>query len=149
MPIDGMDPPPILAPKSICNLSTAEVWCSRSTTLTISPRLTEQEVKTLLRDAMQGVLCSMASRFSRMEIKEEAVGIASPALDGEISNHFEHTHFIEPNFSPDQLNQQTLEKSMNLKKYPLLRFKVSLSGEEVFGFILLLLFPAPGPHVKE
>ncbi len=58
--------------------------------------------KHLLRVAVQGVLCTLVSRLSHTEIKGEAVGIALPASDGEISYHFEHTRFIEANLNADE-----------------------------------------------
>ena len=45
----------------------------------------QPEIQTLLRDAMQGVICTLNERFSKMQIKEESVNISVPASDDEIT----------------------------------------------------------------
>ena len=75
------------------------------------------EIKPLLLDTMQGVVCTMTNRFSHMEIKDEAFRIAIPASDDEISEHFEHVRFIEPDLRLDKPNQESLAKSTNLQKF--------------------------------
>ena len=73
------------------------------------------EIKSLFCDSMQAPLCTVASRFSQMEIKGEAVTTIVSATDDEIIEHFEHIHSIEPGLSSTPLNKESLEKAPGLK----------------------------------
>lgn len=56
--------------------------------------------------------------FSSMKIKEEAVNIAIPATDDEITDHFENIRFIEPRLEQHHdVNQKTLKMATSLKKF--------------------------------
>ena len=53
-----------------------------------------------------------------MKIKEEAVNIAIPATDDEITDHFENIRFIEPRLEQHHdVNQKTLKMATSLKKF--------------------------------
>ena len=75
------------------------------------------EIQTLFCDAMQVPLYTVASRFSQMEIKGEAVTTIASATDDEISEHFECIHSIEPGLSSTHLNKESLEKAPGLKTF--------------------------------
>ena len=77
----------------LANIAEHEANIKMKKTLTeVRELLSRQpEVQKFLCDAMQGVMCTLNSRFSSMKIKEEVINIAIPATDDEITNHFKKT----------------------------------------------------------
>ena len=58
---------------------------------------TEPLVGEALQDAMQTVLCTMSTRLSSMEIKEQPVQVEVAASEADIASCFQIIHYIELN----------------------------------------------------
>ena len=77
----------------------------------------QPQVQPLLRDTMQGVLCTLSSRFISMQIKGEPIRTAPPASDDNITDQFVIARFVEPRLQQDNLNQKILSTATNLKTF--------------------------------
>ena len=67
-----------------------------------------------LQDAMQTVLCTLSTRLSSMEVKEQPVQVEVAASEADIDSCFQIIHYIEPNLSKDNIKKETLTQSEHL-----------------------------------
>ena len=70
-----------------------------------------------LQDSLQQVLCTLAGRFTSMEIKEEKVQVEVAATKNELQQCFNLIHCIESTLSPDNITKETLAGTEHLQTF--------------------------------